>query len=225
MLLWNVSECNSRAVDDENINAALHRLALRQQQRQYAAARTSIILPPDHAQKSFPQPLSNSPSVELLYDPPENVICVVDDDRGSVRSQNTSENTWKSSSETFHNFVSDIYPNGDLENAYNQVTGVKPISGTNYNPTPGSTQFQIIHNQMVQRNGVSDVHQQDMVDQSRVLLEQSKRKHQVMIAQAHAAQQRGLRDGATSQNNILPPRPPQKPPVEKKPTSQHRLAR
>ena len=218
-------------MDDEGINAALHRLALRQQQRQYAAARTSIILPPDQAQKSFPQPLSNSPSVEKLNQFQDNVICSVDDDRGSVRSRNTSENTWKSASDTFNNFVSDIYPGGDLEHVYNQVTGVKPMNGVNYNPTPGSTQFQIIQSQMSQRNGTSDPDQQEMVDQSRLLLEQSKRKHQAMIAQAHAAQQKGslgslgLHESATSHNDILPPRPPAKPPVEKKPMSQHRLAR
>jgi len=211
-------------MDSESINAALHRLAVRQQQRQYAASRGSIILP--NKRKTFPQVVSDSPSLDRIDPSVDTVICNIDDDKDAgitgaemAVPRNSLEHTWKSASETFNNFVSDVYANGCLEKAYSRVTGVNPMSGSNYHPTPGSTQFHIVQSQMALHNGL---HDPDIAEQSHALLERSKQKHQAMIAQAHAAHQAG---GSTSHSSILPPRPPAKPAMEKRPTSQHRLAR
>ena len=168
----------------------------------------------------------DNPSLDKMDPSTDSVICNLDDDKDSGDSgtdltvpRSSSEQMWRSAGETFNSFVTDVYTNGCLEKAYSRVTGVNPLSGSNYHPTPGSTQFHIVQSQMALRNGS---HDQDIMDQNHVLLDRSKLKHQSMIATAHANRQAG---GSTSQNGILPPRPPPKPASEKRPTSQHRLAR
>ena len=66
-----------------------------------------------------------------------------------------------------------------------------------------------------------DGHPEDLAAQSRALLQQSKAKHQAMIAQVHAAYKSNVSDDESSHL----PKPPQKPPADRKPSSAHRLAR
>ena len=75
---------------------------------------------------------------------------------------------------TFNSFIDDGGPHGDLSQAYNKVTGVLPA---NYNSaSQGSKQFQILQQQRA------------LKQQSKNMLEQSKAKHQAMVAQAYAMQ-------------------------------------
>lgn len=59
---------------------------------------------------------------------------------------------------------------------------------------------------------------QDLASQSHTMLQQSKAKHQAMVAQAHAARSIADDDGYV-------PKPPPKPSSDRKPSSAHRLAR
>jgi len=105
-------------------------------------------------------------------------------------------------------------------------TGVNPMNG-NYVPSTGSTQYQLAQQQQLK--------QQRMMEQSKALLEQSKAKHQAMVAQAHAAHK--SRQGAAidvvevdaepeSAMQRYAPKPPAMPASDKKPSSaHHRLTR
>ena len=95
--------------------------------------------------------------------------------RSISRKQTNVNMNLQNANATFNSFIEDvgpIWPN-DVAMAYSQVTGVVP---QNYHtPSQSSKQYQILQ-------------QQALKQQSKVLLEQSKAKHQAMIAQAHAVQ-------------------------------------
>ncbi|XP_013422025.1 tubulin polyglutamylase TTLL5 isoform X2 [Lingula anatina] len=133
----------------------------------------------------------------------------------------------QSANDTFNSFAYEedgfVYnDDGDSDNeawsnAYNQVTGVSPLS-SGYVPSRGSTQYQLAQQQQQMK-------QQKMIEQSRTMLEQSKAKHQAMIAQAHAAQHAKMAKEPESAMQQYAPKPPSQPPSMRKPTSSHRLAR
>lgn len=121
---------------------------------------------------------------------------------------------------TFNSFIDDQNTNwqSDLSLAYSQVTGVKP---QNYQMASSSSkQYQLLQQQMLKQ-------------QSKAMLEQSKAKHQAMVAQAHAVQksiqQHVHRERPASETDIMKqkfaPKPPVKPAGTKRVTSSHRLAR
>ncbi|XP_052766508.1 tubulin polyglutamylase TTLL5-like isoform X5 [Mya arenaria] len=105
----------------------------------------------------------------------------------------------QSANATFNSFIGESSTawHNDLAQAYSQVTGVTP---QNYHtPSHSSKQYQLVQ-------------QQSLKQQSKVLLEQSKAKHQAMIAQAHAVQKSLNRP--ESENSMVPmyaPKPPMKP--------------
>ncbi|XP_060581797.1 tubulin polyglutamylase TTLL5-like isoform X2 [Ruditapes philippinarum] len=122
----------------------------------------------------------------------------------------------QSANATFNSFIEDTGPNwqNDLALAYNQVTGVTP---QNYHtPTQSSKQFQIMQ-------------QQALKQQSKVLLEQSKAKHQAMIAQAHAVQKSLLKldrpESEATMVQMYAPKPPVRPGTRKAASAHHRMPR
>ena len=97
------------------------------------------------------------------------------ENRNLNRKQTNVNLNYQNANATFNSFIEDVGPNwqNEVAKAYSQVTGVLP---QNYHtPTQTSKQYQILQ-------------QQALKQQSKVLLEQSKAKHQAMIAQAHAVQ-------------------------------------
>ena len=150
-------------------------------------------------------------------------------DSGVGKSTNGhSRGNSRTANETFNSFVEDCEPywQNDLSAAYNQVTGVSPSAA--YVPSRASTQYQLLQQQKAQK-------QQEMIEQSKALLEASKAKHQAMIAQAHAAAAASGHKHHHNNNNTdhhqhpetamskYAPRPPAEPP--KKPANSGRMAR
>lgn len=122
----------------------------------------------------------------------------------------------QSANATFNSFIEDTGPNwqNELALAYNQVTGVTP---QNYHtPSQSSKQYQILQ-------------QQALKQQSKVLLEQSKAKHQAMIAQAHAVQKTMLKldrpESEASMVQMYAPKPPVRPGNRKATSAHHRMPR
>ncbi|XP_060071589.1 tubulin polyglutamylase TTLL5-like [Ylistrum balloti] len=99
---------------------------------------------------------------------------------------------------TFNSFIEDTdgTHQGDLAVAYNQVTGVLP---SNYSAaSQSSKQFQLVQQH------------QALKQQSKVMLEQSKAKHQAMVAQAYAMQ-KSLQGQAPKDMESAVQKPPPKP--------------
>ena len=141
------------------------------------------------------------------------------------KNNNNSMNGYKQSNlraaeNKFKDFIEDTASFYDMESAaYNQVTGVNPMNGS-YAPSKGSKQYLLSQQQQYLRH-------QNLMEQSRALLEQSKVKHQAMVAQAHAAQ-KGPEVPVVEYDLAVPayvPKPPPKPSSGKKPASAHRMAR
>ena len=105
--------------------------------------------------------------------------------------------------------------------AYSQVTGVAPQNYHTASQT--SKQYQLLQQQ------------QALKQQSKMLLEQSKAKHQAMIAQAHAVQKanppRPTMKNINGEIHIesaiqkFAPKPPIQPSHYRKPTGHHRAQR
>ncbi|XP_048734056.1 tubulin polyglutamylase TTLL5-like isoform X6 [Ostrea edulis] len=124
----------------------------------------------------------------------------------------------RSANATFNSFIEDSSGTtwqNDLASAYNQVTGVLP---SNYHTaSQSSKQFQLMQQQAA------------LKQQSKVMLEQSKAKHQAMIAQAHAVQksvqqqQQKLDQDIESTIQKYAPKPPVQPPHSRKLPSSHRV--
>ena len=240
--------------DEEAINSALHRLAIRQQQRQYTANKGSNILanPPEGdlgeagdqgslslrhrthslgsvniqdlsaARTSMPTTSiqTNVDNFDIVHstDSPPAVHEAAVRENGDMRKSRSSSasRSTRTANDTFDSFVQDTYGYGnELVTAYNTVTGVNPLNNS-YTPSPGSSQYQYAQQQQHMK-------QQRMIEQSKALLEQSRIKHQQMIAQAHAATK--SRKEPASGSQVYSPKPPPKPPSDKKSTSAHRLAR
>ncbi|KAK3593183.1 hypothetical protein CHS0354_039668 [Potamilus streckersoni] len=122
---------------------------------------------------------------------------------------------------TFNSFIEDSGQSwqNDLAIAYNQVTGVVP---QNYHTaSQSSKQYELLQQQQV------------LKQQSKVMLEHSKAKHQAMVAQAHAFQKSLQQNRATpdiqDQENIkqvFAPKPPVQPASSvKRLSSSHRMPR
>ena len=240
----------------------LHRLSQKQQQRHYKASsvlvkdaidggRTrSASLGSQTAKERDSRPSNGSIHGDTNGNvlTRNNVVCAVESEsgtvngNGSVKSEKRRNSHGQSANDTFNSFIQDSnqHSGGEFNAAvvaYSQVTGVKPASGENYSPTPGSSQQQ----QMSQQQQQQLIHKQQMLEQSKVLLEQSKAKHQAMVAQAHEAQRsrnHHAQPAAAGTAAVMPPgapidnhhqafvpRPPSKPPSNKKPASSHRIAR
>ena len=255
--------------DEETVNTALQRLAQRQQQRQYTAAKTAPLLQSSDRKPASPfRPQSSSQQRHRTHSwggSDQGLQTNVEDfnsvSRGSTkdvrRESNNNEVSHKYSSkddldryesnehlhhesqhnnvnsrsvnnsrppsgirtadDTFNSFIEDSVINeNEAASAYNAVTGVRPLS-SQYRPSRGSQQYQLAAQQ-------SRVQEQEEV--SSAMREQSRAKHQAMIAQAHAAHQ-SQRNGQQEkdQEPVHVPKPPTKPHVVKKPASNHRLAR
>lgn len=112
----------------------------------------------------------------------------------------------RGANETFNSFVADAYGAGQTD-AYSMAASKE---GMGFKPTFSSTALHMQQHQQMLR-------QQRMMEQSKVLLEQSKAKHQAMIAQAHAAHKSKLE----AVEPYAPKPPDGQPPIDRK----HRPAR
>ena len=133
----------------------------------------------------------------------------------------------KSANDTFNIFIDDMHTQA-LENG-GPGRFVASVNGENtYNIARGSHQHQQVSQQMIK--------QKQMMEASKSLLEQSKAKHQAMVAQAHAAQKKQTLDRQVYSGSCetIPtavmstehtPKPPSNPASNKKPSSTHRIAR
>lgn len=110
------AEAGGDHYDEEAINAALHRLTLRQQQRQYTAG--------------------TSQSVHLLDSDTQSAKHTSPNDGHHAASLNGH---YQNANETFNNFVEDALSNTEYMEAYEQATGTSLMNG-DYSPSPGSTQ-------------------------------------------------------------------------------------
>ena len=140
------------------------------------------------------------------------------DNRSGNKKQTNINMNYQNANATFNSFIEDVGPNwqNEVAKAYSQVTGVLP---QNYHtPSQTSKQFQILQ-------------QQALKQQSKVLLEQSKAKHQAMIAQAHAVQKsiegRSRSDRPESETGIqmYAPKPPTKSSHRKTASATNRMPR
>ena len=140
------------------------------------------------------------------------------DNRSGNKKQTNINMNYQNANATFNSFIEDVGPNwqNEVAKAYSQVTGVLP---QNYHtPSQTSKQFQILQ-------------QQALKQQSKVLLEQSKAKHQAMIAQAHAVQKsiegRSRSDRPESETGIqmYAPKPPTKSGHRKTASATNRMPR
>ncbi|XP_069117326.1 tubulin polyglutamylase TTLL5-like [Argopecten irradians] len=190
--------------NDQAIQDALQKLALRQQSRQYSAHNgTSAIgldaqgsRPPSgmvskqyrpmtagdisSTYKSTPQSFPNGSSDKNKAEP--KYISMEDHYLKSrpppaqrIQSAGVVGRN-RNANATFNSFIEDTdgTHQGDLAMAYNQVTGVLP---SNYSSaSQSSKQFQLVQQH------------QALKQQSKAMLEQSKAKHQAMVAQAYAMQ-------------------------------------
>ncbi|KAL4237970.1 Tubulin polyglutamylase ttll5 [Mactra antiquata] len=248
----------SEPYNDKVISEALQRLTMRQQARQYSAFNGTSLVPSDsgsrpssashnrdmseqHKYRSAPDSNSvktgsghSAPSGERgggdtkyisMEDhvtknrppsgvAPKRVHSAID--VKSLEAHRQKQTNLQSANATFNSFIEDAGPNwhNDLALAYNQVTGVTP---QNYHtPSHSSKQYQILQ-------------QHALKQQSKVLLEQSKAKHQAMIAQAHAVQKSMHKtDQSDSETNLVQmyaPKPPVKPGARKALSAHHRMPR
>lgn len=253
--------------DEEAINTALQRLAVRQQQRQYTANKASNILSQSQedaiAQDTRTRKQSwgnqvhndfnivnNNPRVQTNVEfyrkggredghrhrrghsassrsqSHENL------NNEGRRPQTSLHSRTRSSSGSRAAYSAHIDPEehvrsaNDTFNSFIEDAGSEAGNDNYPKPTKGNRHHHHVKDQLLK--------QQKMVEASRTLLEQSKAKHQAMVAQAHAAQKtKEERNGyggsretlhrASSQE--ITPKPPTNPSSNKKPTSSHRLAR
>ncbi|XP_053394056.1 tubulin polyglutamylase TTLL5-like isoform X11 [Mercenaria mercenaria] len=244
--------------NDKVISEALQRLTMRQQARQYSAYNGTSLVPSDSASRpssacgNREQSDSRKPVNETQNINSATAISQVDKGSGDMaskyismedhvtknrppsgtvpkcvpsaidmksfeahRRKQTNVNL-QNANATFNSFIEDTGPNwrNDLALAYNQVTGVTP---QNYHtPSQSSKQYQILQ-------------QQALKQQSKVLLEQSKAKHQAMIAQAHAVQKSMLKldrpESEASMVHMYAPKPPVRPGSRKAASAHHRMPR
>ncbi|XP_052220456.1 tubulin polyglutamylase TTLL5-like isoform X3 [Dreissena polymorpha] len=147
----------------------------------------------------------------------------------SQRKKQTNVNL-QSANATFNSFIDDHGQQwqNDLAMAYSQVTGVVP---QNYHtPSQSSKQYQILQQQTQLKQQSKVLLEQSkakhQVWESKVLLEQSKAKHQAMIAQAHAVQKSLTRpESENTMVQMYAPKPPIKPGSRKATSSHHRMPR
>ncbi|XP_071164164.1 tubulin polyglutamylase TTLL5-like isoform X48 [Mytilus edulis] len=251
--------------NDEAIQNALQRLALRQQARQYSPYNSTTIIPQDVESKSrigtakgqrpsdMLQYRSNSvedntyvqtnvntymPAGRTLDSAQRAFVSAEEvgiksrpssaayqrqtgDHTGNSQTVQSNVNL-QSANATFNNFIdtnSGHNLQNDLAMAYSQVTGVAPQNYHTASQT--SKQFQLLQQQ------------QALKQQSRVLLEQSKAKHQAMIAQAvqktnpPRPTMRNINGEIHIESAIqkYAPKPPIQPAHQRKPTGAHRAQR
>ena len=205
--------------DEEAINAALQRLSLRQQNRQYQATPSlSVLSKPLNNPPAEPLPARTSVHTNVFIDAETGsmtqttkplaasrpVSAFSNHSKMSVDSKQSHNDYARSgmnsrtANETFESFVDDAVYDSELVAAYNQVTGVMPRN-PHYTPTRTSSQYALVE------------HQRQMLEDSRSLLEQSRAKHQALVAQAHAAHRAYI------------PKPPPGPSVSRKSVNVHRV--
>lgn len=166
----------------------------------------------DHITKNKPPSGTNPKRTHSAID-----VKTLEAQRKKHHSHKQTNINLQSANATFNSFIEDTGPNwqNELALAYNQVTGVTP---QNYHtPSHCSKQYQILQQQ------------QALKQQSKVLLEQSKAKHQAMIAQAHAVQKSMLKldraDSEATMVQMYAPKPPIKPGTRKAVSAHHRVQR
>lgn len=243
--------------NDKVISEALQRLTMRQQARQYSAFNGTSLVPSDSGSRPTSASASREPPDQHSIHSINSTLSVAHAERGSgdcsmtdkyismenrvnknrpptgtvqkrgvhsaidiksleaYRKKRSNVNL-QSANATFNSFIDDTGPNwqNELALAYNQVTGVTP---QNYHtPSQSSKQYQLLQ-------------QQAQKQQSKVLLEQSKAKHQAMIAQAHAVQKSMLKhERPESEANMVQmyaPKPPVRPGTRKAASTHHRMPR
>ncbi|XP_063428995.1 tubulin polyglutamylase TTLL5-like isoform X7 [Mytilus trossulus] len=249
--------------NDEAIQNALQKLALRQQARQYSPYNSTTIIPQDVESKSRIGTAKGQRSSDMLqyrsnsvedntyvqtntYMPAGRTLdsaqrAFVSAEEVGIKSRpssaayqrQTGDHTGnsqavqsnvnlQSANATFNNFIdtnSGHNLQNDLAMAYSQVTGVAPQNYHTASQT--SKQFQLLQQQ------------QALKQQSRVLLEQSKAKHQAMIAQAvqktnpPRPTMRNINGEIHIESAIqkYAPKPPIQPAHQRKPTGVHRAQR
>lgn len=238
--------------NDKVISEALQRLTMRQQARQYSAFNGSSLVPSDSGSRPTSASANREPTDQHSIHSINSAPSISQADRGSGDSKFISmENhvtknrppsgtvqkrvhsaidiksfeahrkkqsnvNLQSANATFNSFIEDTGPNwqNELALAYNQVTGVTP---QNYHtPSQSSKQYQLLQ-------------QQALKQQSKVLLEQSKAKHQAMIAQAHAVQKSMLKlerpESGATMVQMYAPKPPVRPGTRKTASAHHRMPR
>ena len=230
--------------NEKVISEALQRLTMRQQARQYSAFNGTSLVPSNSRPASASGPRENTDTAKLWSPVDSHVekgagdaqrkLVTMEDyvtknrppaghsqkrvhsaiDIKSFEGQRRKQTNvnLQSANATFNSFIEDTGPNwpNELALAYSQVTGVTP---QNYHsPTYSSKQYQILQ-------------QQALKQQSKVLLEQSKAKHQAMIAQAHAVQKSLTRPESETMMQMYAPKPPVNPSSRKSTSAHHRMAK
>ena len=173
-------ESGVNTYDEEAINAALHRLTLRQQQRQYTAGKTAALLDTNKPRDSLrhrthswsgTEGTSSKHSdghhsragSESTHDSSEKSRPVSRGRPSTSHSNRGRSQSLRTTEDTYNNLMDEA--EFDNEAAYSRVTGVRPRSGS-YRPSRGSQQFQVAQRQE---------------QESRAQLEQSKAKHQQQV--------------------------------------------
>ncbi|KAF6016525.1 TTLL5 [Bugula neritina] len=192
----------------EDVNQALQELTTRQQERNYYTSnvpRTGKMYPSDKGKQTSVNDSENSK--RSRHSSARYRVAELEEQsrlrtrRGSAGDPTASVNGTGDS--TTSPYSSDL-----AADAYSRVTGVTPSS--QFKPSRQSAQFAMLKQSEFDK-------QEQLMQQSKALLEASKAKHQAMVAQAHAATKRvqDYESGGIS----YAPRPPRSPPT--KPATAH----
>ncbi|XP_067938422.1 tubulin polyglutamylase TTLL5-like [Watersipora subatra] len=185
----------------DDVNEALQQLTMRQQERNYYTSNVTRAAP--RAVQPRPEPVLES-TKPIRYYSARHRAATEDSQSQRVKKQ-TADDTLEPYAGAGDTALSK-YQMDMASEAYSKVTGVPP-SGQ-FRPSRQSAQFAILKEHEVDK-------QEELMQQSKALLEASKAKHQAMVAQAHAATKRVQEDPGVP----FAPRPPKSPPT--KPTTAH----
>ncbi|XP_074641434.1 tubulin polyglutamylase TTLL5-like isoform X2 [Tubulanus polymorphus] len=207
--------------DDETVNDALQRLSLKQQTRQYSASKGASILSNSVMNNSDKPNQTINAHNESITGPSDEQMDQVAGNMIKMQLTQLSQRLARHNALQHARSAGRNLPsNGDLTQYDSDLTCSygKQSGGTSTTNRSG-TQFAVAQQVKHQR------------EQSKALLEQSKAKHQAMVAQAHAAHHtRGCANSDVPANTEIAiqhytPKPPPGPAVHRKPISNSRISR
>lgn len=208
--------------DEETINTALHRLTMRQQQRQYHAARSSLSLhgSTDNLAANT-GPTGDGPATDM-----------------DTTTMNGVSKSQHNANETFDSFVAVHTSQSDLTDTTGLYTSAHDNGSKNY---LSAQQQQLLRQQRMTEQSRqllehSKAKHQAMVAQAHAAASRTPGNHgnhnnnhtapsNKSLAHSQLVSRTSGVNGGSSSINIMAPKPPPKPHADRKPASSHRMAR
>lgn len=210
MIIWSVLAEAGDAYDEDAINHALHRLAVRQQQRQYAANRGISSLGNNDPPADQKPPLAKPPPK-----PTPSESC----DEKQLSSKPSAQQ--KNANETFNNFVRDSFYDADLPNSSREYA----ISQQSKQQRMSEQSRALLeHNKAKHQAMVAQAHaaaKSQPKTQPPITFHTAGIPHNYHMT--HSV--KSMPDEEDDSSELLAPKPPPKPSSDRKPASAHRMAR